>query len=114
MSRGGAGGSRGSEGGEGGSGGGEGGSGRSAQSFRTSRVGLPPVGPGRAVQFDPIKPTLKPPGTKRSKLFCIMLLSIFASNFNVRRYTPARGEAPRAADRPGGGLPFSCASPPPR
>jgi len=42
---------------------------------------------GRAVQVDPIKPMLKPPGTKRLKLECAELGSNFAFNFNLRRYT---------------------------
>ena len=42
---------------------------------------------GRPVQVDPIKPMLKPPGTKHLKLECDELLSIFAFNFNMRRYT---------------------------
>jgi hypothetical protein len=41
---------------------------------------------GRAVQLDPIKPTLKPTGTKRLKLKWEMLLSISAFKFNLRRY----------------------------
>ena len=44
---------------------------------------------GKAVQVDPIKPTLKPPGTKRLKLKCDVLLSTFAFKFNLRRYTGA-------------------------
>jgi hypothetical protein len=39
------------------------------------------------VQVDPIKPTLKPPGTKRLSLKCAELLSISAFEFNLRRYT---------------------------
>ena len=42
---------------------------------------------GRPVQVDPIKPTLKAPGTKRLKLKHDILLSSFSFNFNVRRYT---------------------------
>jgi len=41
------------------------------------------------VQVDPIKPTLTAPGTKRLKLKCDGPLSIFAFNFNLRRYTVA-------------------------
>jgi hypothetical protein len=41
------------------------------------------------VQVDPIKPTLKAPGTKRLKLQYDEPLSNFAFNFNLRRYTPA-------------------------
>jgi len=42
---------------------------------------------GRAVQVDPIKPTLKAPGTKRLKLKYDELLSHLAFKFNLRRYT---------------------------
>jgi len=38
------------------------------------------------VQVDPIKPLLKPPGTKRLKLKCDVLLSNLAFKFNLRRY----------------------------
>ena len=41
---------------------------------------------GRAVQVDPIKPTLKPPGTKRLKLEYDEPLSSFAFNFKLRHY----------------------------
>ena len=41
---------------------------------------------GEAVQDDPIKPTLKPPGTERLRLKYDELLSCFAFNFNSRRY----------------------------
>jgi len=41
------------------------------------------------VQIDPIKPTLKPPGTERLKLECDILLSTFAFKFNLRRYNKA-------------------------
>jgi len=44
-----------------------------------------PARNGRAVHVDPIKPTLKAPGTKSLKLNCI-LLSSFAFKFNLRRY----------------------------
>jgi formate--tetrahydrofolate ligase len=42
---------------------------------------------GRAVQVDPIKPALKPPGSMCLKLKCDILLSNVAFNFNLRRYT---------------------------
>jgi hypothetical protein len=42
---------------------------------------------GKTVQVDPIKPKLKPPGTKRLKLECDVLLSTSAFKFNLRRYT---------------------------
>jgi len=38
------------------------------------------------VQLDPIKPYLKPPGTKRLKLKCDEPLSNIAFNFNLRRH----------------------------
>ena len=38
------------------------------------------------MQFDPIKPTLKPPGTKRLKLKYDESLFDFAFEFNLRRY----------------------------
>jgi hypothetical protein len=41
---------------------------------------------GRAVQVDPIKPILKPPGTKRLKLECDILLLNYAFKFNLRGY----------------------------
>jgi len=43
-------------------------------------------GRGRAVQVYPIKPKLKPPGTKRLKLNCDVLLSTSAFKINLRRY----------------------------
>ena len=42
---------------------------------------------GRAVQVDPMKPMLKPPGTKHLKLKRDVLLSTSAFTFNLRRYT---------------------------
>jgi TPR repeat protein len=45
---------------------------------------------GKAVQVDPIKPTLKAPGTKRLKPKYDQPLSSIAFNFNLRRYTWAR------------------------
>jgi hypothetical protein len=52
---------------------------------------------GRAVQVDPIKPTLKAPGTKRLKLKHDEPLSTFAFKINLRRYNVAcfEGAAPR-------------------
>jgi hypothetical protein len=38
------------------------------------------------VQVDPTKPKLKPPGTKRLKLDCDVLLSTSGFRFNLRRY----------------------------
>jgi len=34
-----------------------------------------------------VKPLLKPPGTKRLKVMCDILLSTSAFKFNLRRYT---------------------------
>ena len=42
---------------------------------------------GRAVQVDPVRPTLKAPRTKRLKLKYDELLSNVSFNFNLRRYT---------------------------
>jgi len=41
---------------------------------------------GRAVQVDPMKPKLKPPGAKRLKLKCDILLTTAPFKFNLRRY----------------------------
>jgi hypothetical protein len=41
---------------------------------------------GRVVHVDPIKPTVEAPGTDHLKLDYDHLLSIFALNFNLRRY----------------------------
>ena len=41
------------------------------------------------MQVDPIKPKLKPPGTKRLKPKRDMLLSTSAVKFNLRRYVEA-------------------------
>jgi hypothetical protein len=46
-----------------------------------------PLARGRAVQVDPIKPTLTAPGLQRLKLKYYEVLSSFAFNFNLRRYT---------------------------
>ena len=45
-----------------------------------------PVVPGRALQVDPIKPTLKASGSKHLNLEHNELLSSFAFNFNLRHY----------------------------
>ena len=65
---------------------------------------------GMVVQVDPIKPTLKAPGTYRLKLKYDKLLSIFAFNFSLRRFTTVRLPATAAVYReveeltkPGGG-----------
>ena len=39
------------------------------------------------MHIDPMKPNSKPPGTKRLKLKCDLLLSISAFNFNLRRFS---------------------------
>jgi len=41
---------------------------------------------GRAVQVDPMKPTVKAPGSERLKPKCDDILSDFAFKFNLRRY----------------------------
>ena len=55
--------------------------------------------PGKAVQVEPIKPTLKPPGTKRLKLEYVVPLSNVAFKFNLHRYTPGPAVLPA---QPGG------------
>jgi hypothetical protein len=45
------------------------------------------------VQVDPMKPTLKPPGTKRLKLKCDILLLASGFKLNLRRYSEADGIA---------------------
>ena len=45
------------------------------------------------MQVHPIKPKLKPPGTKRLKLECDGLLSNFGFKFNLRRYTKVAAQA---------------------
>ena len=42
---------------------------------------------GRAVQVDPVKPTLKAPGTKRFTVKYEKLLTVSAFKFNLRRYS---------------------------
>jgi hypothetical protein len=54
--------------------------------------------PGEAVQVDPMKPTLKAHGTKRLKLNFDSLLSNFAFEFNLRRYTPASPSCSSSAE----------------
>ena len=44
-------------------------------------------GPGEAVQLDPMKPDMKPPGSKRLNLKSEVLLSNFYFKFNLRCYT---------------------------
>jgi len=50
------------------------------------------------VQVDPIKPTLKPPGTKRLKLKRDILLSKSAFKFSLRRYNKGGGGALSTCD----------------
>jgi len=45
------------------------------------------------VQLNPIKPMLKPPGTKHLRLEYDGLLSSFAFKFDLRRYIEARARA---------------------
>jgi hypothetical protein len=45
------------------------------------------AGPGKAVQVEPMEPTLKPPGTKRWNLTYSKPLSSFAFKSNLRHYT---------------------------
>jgi len=42
---------------------------------------------------------LKPPGTKRLKLHCDILLSTSAFNFNLRRYGKANGSPRKGVSR---------------
>jgi hypothetical protein len=53
---------------------------------RRHGCGVAVATPGRAVQVDPIKPKLKPPGTNGLKRKCDILLSTSAFTFNLRRY----------------------------
>jgi len=46
-------------------------------------------GRGRAVQVDPVKPTVKAPGTKRLQVEYDELLSSLAFKFKWRRYNAA-------------------------
>jgi len=64
---------------------------------------------GKVVQVDPMKSKLKPPGTKRLKEQCNILLSKSAFKINLRRYTvepPAdeRVQEPGGCARVGGQL----------
>ena len=48
---------------------------------------------GRAVQVDPVKPKLKPPGTKRLKLKGDVLFSSVAFKYDLRRYATEEAAA---------------------
>jgi hypothetical protein len=50
------------------------------------------------VQVDPIKPTLKVPGTKRLKLKYDEPILSFAFNLSLRRYTEVRADGQVAVD----------------
>ena len=67
----------------------EGGSAGPAQVARQAGAGR--RAQGKAVQVEPIKPTLKAPGTKRLKLKYYKLLSTSAVKFKLRRYSKDRG-----------------------
>ena len=54
-----------------------------------------PVRQGRALQVDPMKPKLKPRGTKLLKLKCDILLQNSAFKFNVRRYIKVLRKKPK-------------------
>ena len=47
------------------------------------------------MQLDPVKPKLKPPGTKRL-IYCDVLLSTSAFKINLRRYNLERAEEIKA------------------
>ena len=67
-----------------------------------------PLPPGRAVQVDPIKPTLKVPGTERLKLKYHETLSTFAFKFSLRRCPlehSVQGSAAATPESPRGQLP---------
>jgi hypothetical protein len=49
------------------------------------------------MQVDPIKPTLKAPGTKRLKAKNVGSLSNFAFKFNLRRFNKATEKFAKAA-----------------
>ena len=51
------------------------------------------------MQLDPIKPTLKVPGTKRLKLLYDKLVSSFAFKFDLRRYNKAHCRDSRRRNR---------------
>ena len=49
------------------------------------------------MKVDPMKPDLKPPGTKHLKVNCDMLLSISAFKLNLRRYCKGYTDVDRRA-----------------
>jgi hypothetical protein len=51
------------------------------------------------VQIGPIRPILKPPGTKRPELTCDILPSTSAFTFKLRRYSKAKAESRRDAGK---------------
>ena len=53
------------------------------------------------MQVDPIKPKLKPPGSKRLKLKCDVLLSSFAFKITLCRYIEEKEMPNLKEDRPG-------------
>jgi hypothetical protein len=65
----------------------------------------PGQGRGEAVQVNPVKPTLKAPKTKRLKPKSDAPLSIFAFNFNLRRYSVGCVAASWPAPAPAAWLP---------
>ena len=54
------------------------------------------------MQVDPVKPALKPPGTRRLKHKCVKLPLNFAFKFNLRRYIEAVTHAFEEAAEAGG------------
>jgi len=68
--------------------------------FGRRRTGVGREERGRAVQVDPIKPTLKAPGTERLKLKYEELLSHFGFKFTCA--ATARSAPPRSARRRAG------------
>ena len=65
------------------------------------------------MQVDPIKPMLKPPGTRHLKLKCDELLSSFALKFHVRCFTLVFANAMRATNAPSRANSAAAAAPSP-
>jgi len=59
------------------------------------------AGRGGAVQLEPMKPTLKPPGSERMKVRCDDVLSNFALTFQLRLYNAVRNVHVKPASRSG-------------